>query len=648
MAEMQKRAYRLYSFDGFTLNLTSGCLLKEGREVKLRPKSFKVLEYLVENCGRLVSKEELIQAVWPDSFVTDNSLVKCLKEVRLALGDDSQRIIKTMPRRGYIFVAEVRENEPDSTAFYEEQVEGFRVVIQEEQQRDEKAQGASKQALAALTARRGLRANRAVIISALLLVALTATLFYFVITNKSDEPHSLAQIKSIAVLPFKPLVSGSRNEPLELGLADSLIAKLSKIKELTVRPTSAILKYSDDEQDPVAIGQALKVDAVLESRIQQVGDRVRINSQLVSVKDGKPIWSFQCNQECADLFAAQDSISEDIVRALALNLNSEERESLKKRYTESGEAYRFYLLGRFYWNKRTEEGMEKALQYFGQAIQADAGYALAYAGMADCYFTISLPPKERWTEAKAAAVKALELDNTLAEAHTSLAYARMNYDWNWPGAESEFKRAIELNPNYATARHWYGEYLSAMGRHNDGIAETKRAVELEPTSLIINANLGRLLYYARLYDLAIKQLQETVAMDESFARTHRNLGWVYEQKGMSEEAVREFEKAITLSGGAAETVSSLGHAYASSGEKTKAYQIINRLKQQSKQQYISPFNIAIIYAGLGEKDRAFKWLEHAYADRSLWMVFLEVDPRLDSLRSDPRFADLVRRVGLSH
>jgi DNA-binding winged helix-turn-helix (wHTH) protein/TolB-like protein/Tfp pilus assembly protein PilF len=629
----------IYKFADVSVDLERFEVLKGVTRARLEPKAFATLVYLIENQGRLVEKKELLDAVWKDAFVTENAMTRVIAQLRKALGDDSKeaKYIETVPTRGYRFIAHVEAGDSSETG-------SLGVVIQEEQD-DKKARGASKETSAALAPKRRLKASHTVIITGLLFVT-ALVLSYSRIADRSNKPPSIVQIKSIAVLPFKPLVAESRDEALELGLADSLITKLTTIKELVVKPTSSVRKYVGVEQNAVAIGRLLKVDAVLESSTQLVGDKIRIRSQLVSVSDGNTLWTYQCDEKCADIFAAQDSISEDIASALALNLNSEERELLKKRYTEDGDAYRFYLRGRFFWNKRTEEGMKKALESFVQATQADPGYALAYAGMADCYFNISLPPKEKWAEAKAAAVKALELDNTLAEAHTSLAYARMNYDWDRSAAESEFKRAIAINPNYATAHYWYGEYLSAIGRHNDGIAETERALELDSTSLIINANLGRLLYYARQYDLAIKQLQATLDLDDSFARAHRNLGWALEQKGMYEEAIREFQKAITLSGGANETVSSLGHAYAASGERAKAREIINKLKQQSKRRYISPFDIAIIYVGLGEKARAFEWLERAYDDRSLWMVFLNVDPRLENLRSDPRFTGLLRRVEL--
>jgi len=392
----------------------------------------------------------------------------------------------------------------------------------------------------------------------------------------------------------------------------------------------------------------LGVETVLDGSIQRQGDRLRVTVQLISVKDGSQLWGKTFDEKFTDIFAVQDAISEKVTEALALKLSGEEQTGLAKRYTENAEAYQLYLLGRFYWNKRSEEGIKKAIAYFDQAIEKDPNYALAYAGLSQCYIVLDayylLPPQEAIPKAKAAATRALEIDDTLAEAYAAL--ATYYYDWDWPAAERQFKRAIELNPNYATAHQWYAEFLVNQGRFDEGIAEIKRARELDPLSLIINTVLGRSLYQARQYDQGIEQLRNTIEMDPNFVPAHRHLGQAYEAKGMYSEAVAEMQKAVTLSGSTPEYMAVLGQAYALSGKRAEAMKIVEELKEQSKQRYISACGIALIYAGLGEKDRAFEWLEKAYQEHDYGLIYIRVAPGLESLRSDPRFADLVRRVGL--
>jgi tetratricopeptide (TPR) repeat protein len=324
---------------------------------------------------------------------------------------------------------------------------------------------------------------------------------------------------------------------------------------------------------------------------------------------------------------------------------------LAKRYTENTEAYRLYLKGRYFWNKRTVDGFEKAIEYFQQAINLDPNYALAYSGLADCYALFSaglLPPKEAMAKAKAAATKAVEIDDTLSEAHASLASVKHLYDLDWSGAEREFKRAIELNPNYAIAHLWYSHILSAVGRHNEAVAEAKRALELEPVSVLMGKNVGHILYEARQYDQALEYYKKALEMDPSFAQAQREIGLVYEQKGMYQEAMTALQKLLSLSGRYATAThkADLGHVYAVSGKSGEALKVLNELQEESKHHYVSPYDIAVIYTGLGEKEQALEWLEKVYEDRSYFLMWLSNDPRLDSLRSEPRFADLLRRVGL--
>jgi tetratricopeptide (TPR) repeat protein len=370
----------------------------------------------------------------------------------------------------------------------------------------------------------------------------------------------------------------------------------------------------------------------------------------MNVADGAQLWGAQYSRRFSEILTLQQEIARTVTGKLHLKATAEHRMRMAKRSTEDTEAYQLYLKGRYYWNRRAEHTLKRAVEYFQRAIEKDPAYALAYAGLADCYaiynsYQVELP-RASGPKAKAAATKALELDDTLAEAHASLGMARMSYEWDWAGAEREFQRAIELDPNYATAHHWYAICLSTAARSEQAIASLKRAQQLDPLSLIINADVGLQQHFARRYDEAIEQVRKALEMDPNFAAGHRTLGMAYEQKGMYSEAIAEFQKALDVSRGNPFALGALGHAYAVSGNREKARQVLSEVLELSKRRYVPPFSTAVIYTGLGDKARALEWLEKAFDDRSLEMIFLKVDPRFDRLRADPRFANLLRRMGL--
>ena len=459
-------------------------------------------------------------------------------------------------------------------------------------------------------------------------------------------------IESVAVLPFQNRSTEADTEYLSDGLAESLIYRLSQLPNLKVSPTSLVFRYKGKEIDPIKAGQELGVNAVLSGRIVQRGDNLTISAELVDVRYNKLLWGEQYERKMSELLATQREIAREIVDKLRLKVSGEEK-ALAKHYTESNEAYQLYLKGRFYWNKRSEEGFQKALQYFQQAIERDPNFALAYSGLADTYALLgdpqaggSMPPNEMLPKAKAAALKALEIDETLAEPHVSLAHVKYMYDRDWAAAEREFKRAIELNPNYSVAHHWYAIYLSAVGRQREALAEMRRAQDLDPLSLSINMWLGRILAFSGQSDQAVEQLRKTVEMDPNFIQAHHRLGSLYEEKGMYDEAISEFRQVSKLSGGKPPGIAALAHAYALAGKREEAQKNLDELLQLSKQRYVSPSSIAIIYAALGDKDKAFAWLEKANEVRDLNVVRLKVEARFASLRSDPRFADLARRIGI--
>ncbi|HEX9423820.1 MAG TPA: protein kinase [Pyrinomonadaceae bacterium] len=459
-------------------------------------------------------------------------------------------------------------------------------------------------------------------------------------------------IDSIAVLPFQNRSTEADTEYLSDGLAESLIYRLSQLPNLKVSPTSSVFHYKGREIDPVKVGQELGVSAVLSGRMVQRGDNLTISAELVDVRYNRLLWGEQYERKMSELLATQREIAREIVDKLRLRVSGQET-GLAKHYTESNEAYQLYMKGRFYWNKRSPEAMHKSLEYFQQAIERDPNFALAYSGLADTYDLLGgpeaggdMPPNEVLPKAKAAALKALEIDETLAEPHVSLAHVKCFYDRDWAGAEREYKRAIELNPNYPVAHHWYAVYLTVLGRQPEALGEIRRAHELDPLSLSINAWLGRILALAGQPDQAIEQLRRTVEMDPNFFLAHYRLGYVYEEKGKYEDAVFEFMQVLKLPGGKALGMAALARTYAVVGKREEAQRNLDELLQLSRQQYVAPGLIAIIYAALGDKDKAFAWLDESDKAHDLIIMRIKVDSRFAGLRSDPRFGELVRRIGL--
>jgi eukaryotic-like serine/threonine-protein kinase len=459
-------------------------------------------------------------------------------------------------------------------------------------------------------------------------------------------------IASLAVLPFVNLSGDPEMEYLSDGITDTLINSLSQLRKLRVVPRSLTFRYKGREVEPQRVGSDLNARVVLTGRVMQRGDTLLIGTELMDVVKLSQLWGAQYNRKMADIFALQEEIAREISEKLRLQLTGEEKKRLTKRATGNKEAYQGYLKGRYWWNKRTEEGLNKGIEYFQQAIARDPSYALAYSGLADSYTNAAIfgfvPPKEVFPKAKVATLKALEIDDTLAEAHTSLACIKSSYDWDWSGAEAEFQRAIALNPSYADAHHFYCVTLRRTGRFDQAIEEGKRAVELDPLSLPSNTILGITFHMARQYDQAIEQLRKTSELDPNYIPTHCTLGAAYVQASMYKEGIAEFEKALVISPGNTLLISGLGYAYAVTGRKAEAQRVLDQLNEISKQKYVPALYSAGIHVGLGEKDKAFEWLEKSYADRSIG-VGLEapkVDPIWDPLRSDPRFADLLRRMNL--
>jgi DNA-binding SARP family transcriptional activator/Tfp pilus assembly protein PilF len=461
-----------------------------------------------------------------------------------------------------------------------------------------------------------------------------------------------APSNSLAILPLANASADPGLEYLSDGITESIINNLSQLPQLKVMARSTVFRYKGRELDPQEVGGHLGVRAVLTGRVMQRGDRLNIQTELVDVADGSQLWGEQYDRRSADIFEVQEEIAREIAGKLRLRLSGEEEGRLTRRYTENAEAYRLYLKGRYHWNKRTAESLGKGLECFRQAIELDPDYALAYAGMSDCYAFLgdvgltAIPSREAFSRAREAAEKALGIDGELAEAHSSLAHVLL-HEFHWPEAEKAFRRATELSPNDAVAHQWYAYYLLFHGRDDEAVAEAARGLELDPLSLTANGDMGQVLYYTRRYDAAVEQYRKGIELEPNFYRQHLWLGWAYEQKRMYEEALAEFRKARTLSEDDTEALASLGCVFALSGETGAASSVLAELVELSPRKYVSPYNMALLHLRLGERDKAFEWLYRAYRERAEWMIYLGVDPRFDDLRADPRFAWVLRRIGLA-
>ena len=644
---MEGQTISCYQFGSFRIDRRERLLLHDGEPVSLPPKVYDTLLALVEHGGHVVEKEELMRAVWPDTFVEEANLTVNISALRKVLGEgESERqYIETVPRRGYRFVLPVTEVKNDSAVSLAEEDAKPRLVLEDERKVD-----ATKEESTHLTGLHALPRSRRwdlPIIGISVLVGLGVIAYYTWVKRAAPG----LKVRSIAVLPFKPLVADNRDEPLEMGMCDALITRLSGLNQLIVRSTSSVVQYNKPGQDPLAAGRVLGVDALLEGYVQRSADKIRVTAQLLSVTDGRHLWSGQFNENFTDIFAVEDSISRQMVEALLPNLTGEERRRVTKHYTENIEAYELYLRGRYFLDKRTSEGLKKSIEYFQQATERDPRYALAFVGLADSYVQLEvradMRPLDSSQKARAAAMRALEIDDTIAEAHASLANIKYWYDWDWAGAESEFRRAIELSPNYPVSHQLYAPYLITMGRQQEAFSEIQQARALDPISLPVNTQVARILYFSRKYDEAIEQCRKTLEIDPNRGGAHLFMGRSYKEKRMYQDALTELEKARDLLKGSAEVLSLIGYTYAVSGRRLEAQNVLAELHRLSKQRYVSPYHIAMVYAGLGERDTTFIWLEKAYGDREGRLTILKFAPEFDRLRSDPRYEDLLRRVGLT-
>jgi TolB-like protein/DNA-binding winged helix-turn-helix (wHTH) protein/Flp pilus assembly protein TadD len=682
----QSEEAHCYEFGLFRVDAANRLLLRSGEVVPLTSKVFDILLVFVQNSGRLLDKDEVMREVWPDSFVEEGNLARNVSTLRKALGENphEHQYIVTVPGRGYRFVARVRESESNGDALVVEERIRARIIADEEVEAgdesappglhdsaglvrsDEPAALETNLSLATQdattkathsTARAGQLIGRlarhrlSVLLGAAALIIAASVAAYFYVARGGKVTADRAAINSVAIMPFVNVGADPNMEYLSDGITESLINHLSLLPHLKVKSRNSVFHYKGRELDAQAVGRELDVQAVLTGRIVQRGDDLSIGVELVDARDNTHLWGEQYERKLSDVLSVQREITQEIAEKLRLPLTETEQKLVNKGYTENAEAYQLYLKGRYFWNKRTHEGLKKGIEYFDQAIERDPNYALAYSGLSDSYNGLTqfrgLSPDEAMPKAKAAALKALEMDDSLAEAHASLAQVKKNYEWDWTGAEVEFKQAIKLNPNYASARQWYAMFLSAVGRHDEALTEIRRAKELDPVSLMINTSEGWILFCARRYDPAIKQLRKTIELDPNFANAHFKLAMVYEAKGMYDEAAEEYLKDDLLSGRRQEEVALLRAAYAASGWEGYCRAQLKLLKERSEREYVSTEYFVLTSLQLREREQAFEWLQKAYEERSAMLVNLKIHPRFDIIRSDPRFADLLWRMNLS-
>jgi DNA-binding winged helix-turn-helix (wHTH) protein/TolB-like protein/Flp pilus assembly protein TadD len=663
IAAMLEQKQQIYRFDNFRLDVSNRQLLRAGSPVALPAKAFDMLVVLVENAGRLIGKDELFRRVWPDQIVEESNLTVQISAIRRALGErkENPQYIATVPGHGYRFTSSLISRDQEEVVIELHSMSLLTV-------KTESANGTSDNALITdlsaqgvdqltagdgeTVARPSALGLRTLLFGGLAIIVVSLIVFQVLKRPRLAEKNAAATpIRSIAVLPFKPLVASERDESLEIGMADTLITSLSRVQQLTVRPTSAVRQYTKLEDEVAKAGRELLVDAVLDGSIQKSGDRVRVGVRLVSVEQGHTLWAEQFDEKFLNIFAVQDAISRKVVGALAVRLVGDERTRLGQHDTDSSEAYELYLKGRYFWNKFTLADHQKATEYFNQAIAKDPGYALAYAGLADTYGASAtngwLRPTEAYPKAKLTVQKALSLDDTLAEAHANLGALFMFYDMDWVSAEREYRRAIELNPDYEGTYGVYSYLLCALGRLDEGVEKARQGLEANPLSGALGNDLALAYYQARRYDEAINQYQETLEMEPTRAESLLGLGMVYEQKGKYEDAINEYQKAIKSLGRTSPGLAQLGHAYAMSGKRNEAISIAGELRKVAKQSFRGSYDSAILYTGLGEQAKAFEQLNKAFEERSGWIIYLKVEPQFDSLRADPRYASLLQRINLS-
>ena len=653
---MIEQLHKTYVLEDFCLEPEKQLLSHEAQPVHLPRKPFQVLLHLVEHRDRFVSRNELLDLFWDGKDVYDDALRKCIGAIRKALNDqgDKPRFVETRWGVGYRYVGPFQEQiVHEETARVEiEKTRGVRIVVDEEEIQDETAL-VNRPALAtSLNLWSRLKRRPQITALAVMLLAIAISAVWFVNSRQTQRRLSAAAekqpapIHSVAVLPLKNLSDDPASEFFSDGITENLINTLSRIEGLKVISRGSVFAFKGKDVDPREAGKKLSVGALLEGSVLKNGERVRVDVRLVSTEDGRVLWASNTyDRTMGDIFTIQDEIARNATAGLRLQLSGQDQKRLAKQYTDNVEAYQDILRGWYFWSQRTSSGLKKAIESYQRATEKDPGCAMAYAGLAGSYaqgvWYIPLDPKEAMSKAKVAATRAVEIDPNLSEAHLAMSNV-FSYEWNWSAAQQEMERARELDPTFSTYGYAYHLLLS-LNKPDEAVRWIKRSEELDPLSPLISANVAQILYYARRYDEAIAQCQKALELDPNYAMAHTHLGQSYIQKRMYPQAIEEIQKAISLSGQSAEILAVLGYAYAAAGNQKEAERVIAELTKSSNR-YTPSYPVAEIYAELGRSDEAFNWLERAYRERAPHLVSLKVEPTLDSLRSDPRYAELVQRV----
>jgi TolB-like protein/DNA-binding winged helix-turn-helix (wHTH) protein/Tfp pilus assembly protein PilF len=629
-------------FGTYQVSLQSGELRRAGLRIRVQQQPMKLLAILLEHPGEVVAREELRSRVWPnESFGDfDQALNIAIGKLRSALEDSAEnpRFIETLPKRGYRFIADVSVLDTDARLRRPESVAADPPAT-------ESGQTLQGSGLAVAPTRQPWPTRGAIVGLALVLSLSILSVWLF----RSRGP-ALSGIRSIAVLPLENLSGDASQNYFADGMTDELITDLAQISALRVISRTSVMVYKGARKPLPQIARELNVDAVVEGTVLRSGDQVRITAQLIEASTDKHLWSQSYEGELRDTLALQNRVASAIADQIRINLTPREEAALKSAKAVNPEAYQSYLKGRYFWNKRTADGLKAALAYFNQAIEEDPKYAQAYSGLADTYAVLGdwqygvMSFKEALPKAKAAAIKAVELDGSLSEAHTSLGYSLRAFDWDFDSAGKEFRRAIEINPGYATAHHWNAMNLGLLGRPKEALVEMRKAENLDPLSLIINADLAEFLLLTHSYDESVKQGLKIIEMDSTFAIGHKQLGDAYLLKQMDKEAVAELQKAVRLSGGSPICIADLARAYVASGKMNEAVKLLSDLKKSSNTSFTNAPQIAMIYASMGDNDQAMCWLERAYEERFNPSILLRSG--FEPLRSDQRFKELMRRIGL--
>jgi len=652
---MANQIKHFYEFGSVRVDATNRLLYKDGEQLSLQPRVIDTLVVLVKNARTVVDKDTLLTEVWPDVVVEEGGLKRNISILRKALGEHGQ-FIETFPKRGYRFNAEVKE-EWIELAVNSPQAQGVGVVVQRRANlrisHEEEIDDSSDSHPAGYrgnTVTQVFRTRRARVLTAASVLVLLAALSLFWAVTKNLVSTAGAPIRSIAVLPFKNLTPRTGEEHFGIGIADALITRLSAIKSLNVRPTSAVLKFDNSEQDSIAAGKALDVDTVLEGSIYRVNDRMRVTARLVRVNNQLPIWSGQYDEKADDLLAIQNAIPQHIVSLLELNISGREREALAKRHTENSDAYKLYLEGRFHWNKRTPEGMRAAERLFRKAMETDPNFALAYLGLAD---TLSMGDDA--VEPDFAIDKAIRLDNTLGEAYASRGFTRAMNRWQWSEAEKDLKRAIELSPGYGTAHQWYATLLAITGRVEEAKTQMRQALAIDPMSYNFLADMGQMHYFAREYDQAELYCKKALEIQPEFVFALAYLQGIYLKKGEDDKVLDPYlrlHRAMYQSAAYSNVeiidkqLAELREIYVHSGyQGLLRHEISNTSQTTPNNGY--KYSLFVTHAKLGEKEKALEWLEKSYESHNFMLPFANADPMFDNLRTEPRFQAVLRKMNLA-